>query len=241
MEIMDKDIDDSYYYNILYYYQKARGIVPFTFIDCDFVGHLGNVSFRHCTFTNCTFRYESFRYINFYDCDFSNIIFKDDPRTCMHCCNLDNCNLDESFKQSFEETSPLPKTGSFIAWKKAIIPLLDDTLKDYMDRVYGTGLMDYAFRYTTPCIIKLLIPEDAKRSCAFSNKCRCDKAKVLDIQDLSGKSLCDTIAYSQFDPMFKYTIGKTVTPREPFDTNPFNACSSGIHFFMSREEAANYN
>ena len=33
-----------------------------------------------------------------------------------------------------------------------------------------------------PCIITLLIPADAKRSSAFGNKCRCNKAKVLEIK-----------------------------------------------------------
>lgn len=37
------------------------------------------------------------------------------------------------------------------------------------------------------CLIKLLIPEDAKRSSATTHKCRCDKAKVLEITDLLTK------------------------------------------------------
>ena len=242
MVIHDKVIDDKYIISNLKnksYIDSTRKRV--TFYNCTFIHKFIYKTFNGFKFINCTFTNGSFTVVTFKNCTFKNIIFKDDPRRCFTKCTLLNCSYDETFKQSFAETAPCPSEGEFIAWKKAIIPLLDDTLENYMDHVYGTVFINYAFTYPTPCIIKLLIPEDAKRSCALSNKCRCDKAKVLDIQDMFGKSLHDTIAYSQFDPTFKYNIGETITPRKPFDDNPFNECSSGIHFFMSREEAVNYN
>ena len=48
-----------------------------------------------------------------------------------------------------------------------------------------------------------------------------------------------TTATSEHDANFKYTIGEIVTVND-FDTNRWNECSTGIHFFITREEAVNY-
>ena len=42
---------------------------------------------------------------------------------------------------------------------------------------------------------------------------------------------------SKHDYTFVYRVGETVEPREPFDPNRWNECASGIHFFITREEA----
>lgn len=42
---------------------------------------------------------------------------------------------------------------------------------------------------------------------------------------------------SQWDNMFRYNVGKVQTPTEPFDGNPYNALSSGIHFVLSHKDA----
>lgn len=243
MIIHDRVIDDEY----IIHYLKSKSYADsirkrITFYNCKFTYRFIDTVFNGSKFINCTFTNGSFTVVRFNKCTFESIIFEDNPRQCFIKCALLNCSYDEAFEQSFAETAPCPDKGEFVAWKKAFISLENNMLlKDRMKRVYGTSFIDCGFMYSMPCIIKLLIPEDAKRSCAFSNKCRCDKAKVLDIQDLSGDySLCYSIAHSNYDPTFKYNIGETITPKTPFDTNPFNECSSGIHFFMSREEAVNY-
>ena len=102
-----------------------------------------------------------------------------------------------------------PERGSFIGYKKA-----------------------------DGCIIKLLILEDAKRSSATTFKCRCDKAKVLDIEDINtGKKIEKT--KSDYDPEFIYRVGEIITA-EDFDDNRWNECAPGIHFFMNKENAINY-
>ena len=108
-----------------------------------------------------------------------------------------------------------PDTGAFVAWKKC-------------------NMSD------SSVIVKLLIPEDAKRSSGTGRKCRADKAVVLEIQDIDGEALEGVAARSLYDSLFTYEVGKTVEPREPFDGCRWNECGSGIHFFINRQEAVNY-
>jgi Family of unknown function (DUF5758)/Pentapeptide repeats (8 copies) len=78
-------------------------------------------------------------------------------------------------------------------------------------------------------ICKLLIPADAKRSNATGRKCRASFAIVLEGEGVS-----------LYDSKFKYRVGERVEPREPFDENRWEECASGIHFFITREEAENF-
>lgn len=103
-----------------------------------------------------------------------------------------------------------PDEGSFIGWKKA------------HDK-----------------IIKLEIPADAKRCSATSNKCRCDKAKVLAIQNLDGSISDITEIASNYDKKFMYKVGETVSVKN-FCNNRWQECSQGIHFFINRQSAVEY-
>ena len=120
---------------------------------------------------------------------------------------------------SIAKISILPDEGDIIGWKKAYV---DDTMPP------------------KPVIVKLLIPADAQRSNATGRKCRASTARVLDLQDKQGNSLPpDTTAYSGYDTDFTYKKGETVHV-ENFDTNRWNECAPGIHFFITRIEAAEY-
>lgn len=122
-------------------------------------------------------------------------------------------------KLSIAKISILPDEGDIIGWKKA---WTDNEMPP------------------TPVIVKLLIPSDAQRSNATGRKCRASTARVLDLQDKQGNSLPpDTTAYSGYDTDFTYKKGETVHV-ENFDTNRWNECAPGIHFFITRIEAAEY-
>ena len=110
-----------------------------------------------------------------------------------------------------------PSSGSFIGWKKAV------SQASYIDEV----------------IVKLLIPEDAKRSSSTSDKCRCDKAIVLAIESLDGAPLNDITALSRFDTSFIYEVGEQVSVPD-FDDYRWDECSKGIHFFIDRQAAVQY-
>ena len=89
-------------------------------------------------------------------------------------------------------------------------------------------------------IVELEITEDALRSSATGRKCRCSKAKVLSITNIDGTDSNANYAVSLRDPAFVYTVGKTVEVPD-FDTNRWNECAPGIHFFISRQEAVDFN
>ena len=88
-------------------------------------------------------------------------------------------------------------------------------------------------------IVKLLICEDAKRSSAYGRKCRCSSAKVLSIENVDGTpSELDSVVSGR-DARFVYRIGETVSVPD-FDEDRRNECSTGIHFFITRQEAVDY-
>lgn len=86
-------------------------------------------------------------------------------------------------------------------------------------------------------IVKLLIPADAKRCSATSSKCRCDKAKVLSIEDKKGNIVDQAI--SIYDDNFIYRTGAVVTAQD-FDDDRWKECGRGIHFFLTKDEAMCY-
>lgn len=103
-----------------------------------------------------------------------------------------------------------PTEGSFIGWKKA-----------------------------SGHIVKLRIPEDARRSSATGHKCRCDKAYVMEIQNMDGTKATEDTVRSDYGQNFVYTVGATVEVPD-FDDNRWSECAPGIHFFIDRREAVEY-
>lgn len=104
-----------------------------------------------------------------------------------------------------------PDTGAFVAWKKA-----------------------------NGYIVKLEISEDARRSSATGRKCRCDKAKVIEIQELDGSPSELTEVASGYDRNFVYRVGE-IAEEPKYDEDRWNECAQGIHFFINRQEAVDYS
>ena len=103
-----------------------------------------------------------------------------------------------------------PSDGAFIGWKKI-----------------------------ADCLVKLEITEDARRCSATSNKCRCDKAKVLEIMTIDDEQSLTEIENTAYSPYITYKVGEVVYP-DSFDEDRWNECSHGIHFFINKQEAINY-
>ena len=96
-----------------------------------------------------------------------------------------------------------------------------------------------AFKKAGKYIIELEIPSDALRSSSTTRKCRCSKAKVVSITNLDGTPSDIKSVGSCHDSRFIYNLGETVEVPN-FDTNRWNECAPGIHFFITRQEAIDY-
>lgn len=124
--------------------------------------------------------------------------------------NLRNANLRYA-KNIPHVPIACPSHGAFTAWKK-------------VGDIY---------------IIRLEVPEDAKRCSATTNKCRCDKAKVIAIEKYDGTDSGLTEIVNENYVKCIYRVGEMVYP-DWFDDNRWNECSHGIHFFINREDAVRY-
>jgi len=87
-------------------------------------------------------------------------------------------------------------------------------------------------------IAYLEIPKEAKRSNAFSRKCRVSEVKVIKLIDSNGNEVKE--GFSCYDSEFKYTPGAVIKPINTFDDNWYNECGSGIHFFLTESEAKEF-
>ena len=103
-----------------------------------------------------------------------------------------------------------PEEGSIIVWKKA-----DNH------------------------IIKLKVDCKNISGGLVSRKLRTDKAEVLEIQNLDGTESGLTSIESNYDNNFRYDIGKTVTVNN-FVRDDKIDCDTGIHFFLTRDEAVRW-
>ena len=103
-----------------------------------------------------------------------------------------------------------PSDGAFIGWKKV-----------------------------NNCLVMLEIPEDARRCSCTSQKCRCDKAKVLGITNLDTNESVSEIKNTSYSTAVTYVVGEMVYP-DSFDENRWNECSHGIHFFINKQNAIDY-
>ena len=104
-----------------------------------------------------------------------------------------------------------PETGSFIGYKKAV----------------------------SEKIVKLQICKDAKRSSATTKKCRCSKALVLAIENIDGSDSGLQEIKSIYNHCFIYRVGE-IAEVPDFDDNRWNECAPGLHFFVDRQDAVEY-
>ena len=101
-------------------------------------------------------------------------------------------------------------------------------------------------------LIKLEIGARTRRVQPQDFKCRAASAKVLEIvtlktekvkwgsriEEVGGRKV--KFAHSSHDTKFRYDVGSIVKPKKKYDPNPNNECKSGIHFFLTEQEAKDY-
>ena len=134
--------------------------------------------------------------------------------------NLFRANLSGADLSGAENTeyatavTMVPCEGSIIGWKKAHKPERDGY-----------------------CIVKLRIPEEAKRSSATGRKCRAEWVEVIEV---IGAEYAVSDRADENGDRLEYRPGQTVKP-DKWDDNRWEECSNGIHFFVSRIEAESYD
>ena len=156
-----------------------------------------------------------FRNSDFYCANLSNtdLLGANLSYTNLQWTDLRGANLgDTDFTGATLPNFQLCPEGKFIGWKKVCIDS-----KGY--------------------ILKLQILGD-RSSSLIGRKCRTSKAKVLSAFDIGGSETTETVFSSMHDRNFKYTVGEIVTAE--YDSDIRIECTSGIHFFMTRKEAAEY-
>ena len=187
------------------------------FVECNLNGawfdraNCHRISFVDCSIKNARFYCTNLKYAQFIDCDLSHSAFFG--------ANLFNavirrCNLtDIKYNHNTIGLQPAPE-GDLIVYK-----LLLSNLGSHD----GTTIWE------------LLIPKEAKRSCGTGRKHRAEFAKV--IRCVSHPDILE--GHSVFRASCVYRVGKTIYP-DSWDDDRWNECSNGIHFFLSRQEAEEY-
>lgn len=95
-----------------------------------------------------------------------------------------------------------------------------------------------AFKKAHEHVVKLRITENALRSSATTRKCRASEAEVIEITSIRTGDSINSVS-SDHDADFIYEVGKTIKV-DDFDPDRWNECSTGIHFFMTKQEAIDY-
>jgi len=142
----------------------------------------------------------------------TNLSKTDLSKTDLSKTNLSGANLSKTdLKKIIHLFRIVPEEGSFIAWKKS-----------------NNGYL-----------IKLEIPAKAKRhNYIASRKCRAEFVKVLEIWD--GKKKIQEFQNCTHNQKITYKIGELVYP-DKYDPDPMVECSNGIHFFLTKQEAKDWN
>ena len=134
-------------------------------------------------------------------------------------CEFNNCifHPEQNLDKVNDPYSNLLCEGDIIGYKKTFVRTVD---------------------YHATVIVKLLIPAKAKRLNGYSNKCRAEYAKVLEIYALDGKISKYRTGQSSYRNDFFYVKNRIVRA-DAFDESR-EVCSNGIHFFRTFKEAADY-
>ena len=159
----------------------------------------------------------------------------------LRCANLENANLEDS-----NLTNADLRYADLRYADLRCVDLKYADLRDVKTNIHTIGYnlacpekgSFVGYKKAGEYLLELLILEDAKRSSATTTKCRCNKAKVLDIENIKTGERVNYV-HSDYDDDFIYKVGEIVTVSN-FDDDRWNECSTGIHFFMNKDNALNY-
>ena len=196
---------------------------PVNLEGADFRGcDLSSTEFCYCNLVNADFTGANLEGCEFIDCYFGDApvlkgaenIRARKPKSCHYSEDLYLYNI-------FNITMPLDTVGQELIVYKFLMARNSDEEFEV-------------------AIAKLLVPAEAKRIVFKGSKCRCEKARVLDIYSID-KTRHFAYGFScMYDRHFKYTVGEEVCA-DKFDEDAKLICAHGIHFFLTEEEAVEYS
>lgn len=225
------------------------------FVNCEITctqfnnAYAFDTSFKCVVFKRMTF-YTDLSHAFFENCIFINCMFDNQniSSTPFLCCTFDKCDFVSANMQNIWLTKckliDCDLQGANLIGAKIEKCQFKDIIVDAYTQGYCLVCPEegsfIGYKKCGSLIVKLLITEDALRSSATTRKCRCSKARVLSITHFDGSDAGIIEVPSDYDPDFVYRVGKRVEV-PTFDKNRWEECSEGIHFFITREEAVNYN
>ena len=154
--------------------------------------------------------------------------------------DLPNINAMESMfngtpvKNPFEDVFPMacPREGSFEGWCRGSAEITVERRRE--------NVTVEKRRESINVLVKLNIPEKAKRSSTFGKRCRANMAVPIGIYDMEGNELLGVtkartdMGYAGY---ISFEIGKTVLMND-FNTDRFEPNGKGIRFYMDFDDAA---
>ena len=198
--------------------------------DCngweDMKADLSDANLSDADLSDANLKYANLKYANLSDANLSNANLSDAN---LKYANLSDANLSDA-DLKYADLSDANLSNANLKYAKNI-PFIPYTCPD-------TGSF-IGYKKANGYIVELEILSDAKRCSATGRKCRCNKAKVLSIQNIDGTISDLKYIPSGYDSSFVYKVGEIV--EEPnFCENRWRECAPGIHFFINRQEAVEF-
>lgn len=193
----------------------------------------------HVDFALCSFQETILNGVDFHDSSVENALFDGCPlrgadfrNANMRTASFRNCDMRECRIEGAD------LYGAVLEYARLTGIHSDENTKWF--RLYCPE--EGAFLGYKKCVgdrlVQLLIPADAKRTSATRASCRCSRAKVLTIKSFDFKENYDE-AWSLVDENFVYRRGEWVEVKN-FNEDRWMDSTTGIHFWLTREEAEAY-
>jgi len=192
--------------------------------------NLSDANLSNADLSNANLSDANLRYANLSDADLRNANLSDAnlSNADLRYANLSDANLSDA-NLSNANLSNANLSDANLSNVRA-----NEVTAGYWSICPEVGAFD-AYAKKSGTIVKLRIPAKAARSSATTRKCRAEYAKVLRVYNEYREVTTD----GYYGPETVYKEGEYVYP-DSWDTDRWNECSHGIHFFMTRKEAENW-
>ena len=194
--------------------------------------NLSNADLSNANLSNADLRYADLRYANLSNANLSNVHLSSADLSSANLSNADLSNANLRYADL---------RYADLRYADLRYANLSDANLSNAEKIRKGVIIDKPVRVFKKCIKNNIVElELLKGSIVFSinnKKCRTNKAKVISI---NGKCEKHLKCCSSYNYKFIYEVGKMVEVKD-FDLMYNVECSSGIHFFWTKEEAEDYD